>query len=1096
MHFRQVTAIVLWFFYFSGQASGARDPGQAPPAQSTSPNSTATDQFSEAPYVFDFIEKRVRLEADGRGQRDTTFRVRIQSESAVREFGLIVYPYASSFESLEVDYVRVKKPDGTVLETPASDIQELDSAVSRAAPMYTDEREKHIAVKSLAIGDVLEAHLRWIVHDPMAPGHFWYDHFFYRSGICLRETLQIDIPAKVPVKLRNSGPQPSVHDEQGRRVYTVATAQLKKPEEPKIPVWERNYRGAPPPDLQLSSFPSWEEVGKWFASLSQPKAAVTPEIKTQAEEITKGKNSEDEKIKALYNFVSTRFRYIGVDLGLSRYTPHAASEVLVNRYGDCKDKHTLFASLLQAVGITAFPALISSRLRIDPSIPTVSVFDHVITAIPRGSSLQFLDTTPEVAPFGLLSRAIRDRQTLVIPSPRDARLVTTPADPPFPSYERFHVDSSIDANGTLNAKIALEDRGDGELAFRSLYRATPQNQWQQLTQKLAGSLGFGGDVSNVNVTQPEDTDKPFTLAFSYHRTDYPDWKNHRFTLPMPPIFLLNLNEEQKLSKDPLPLGTLQDIIYEAVLKLPSGFSVYPPARVEQKSDFAEFTASFLLESDALRGIFHFKTLAHEVPGGERPEYTALTKTVDETGRRYIFVKTDSASKEASSSVLVPAPGAPKEVRILGTKPEGAPSGTPPAPVSPAKSLYDAADRASKNNNYAVSAQLLEQAVAQDPNYKEAWNNLGYVYGKLGQQAKSEAALRKALALDPSARFAHYNLGNALREQKKFEEAIPEYKKELDLNPKNNNAHLNLSICYTMTKQFTQAIPELEFSAANFPDNPTVQYNLGYSYAKTGQLEKALTAFNRSVEIEPTVERKNLVAYQMALNKLQLDQAEKYIRSAIDLETVKTKDTSLETLSNDDVRATSFLSAFWDTLGWVKFQQGDLASAEKYLLCAWRVRSTGETGDHLGQLQEKEGHKEAAEKYYSMALAASFPMTETSSRLAALAGSSSEADRITKEGSAQVGLERLLEIKNAKAAEGTAEFWILLVPGPKVSAVKFIAGDESLRPLAEDLQTASYTNSFPDNTEMKLLRRGKLTCSKSSGTCRLFLMSAESVRLSN
>jgi transglutaminase-like putative cysteine protease len=34
--------------------------------------------------------------------------------------------------------------------------------------------------------------------------------------------------------------------------------------------------------------------------------------------------------------------------------------VLGNGYGDCKDKHTLLASLLKAAGITAWPALINA----------------------------------------------------------------------------------------------------------------------------------------------------------------------------------------------------------------------------------------------------------------------------------------------------------------------------------------------------------------------------------------------------------------------------------------------------------------------------------------------------------------------------------------------------------------------------------------------------------------------------------------------------------------------------------------------------------------------------------------------------------------
>src|SRR5262245_44863008 len=122
---------------------------------------SAAPDYSKEPYVFELIQTKVRFEADGKGQRELTTRARVQSESAVRELGLLAYEVASSFESLDVVYVRVRKPDGTVVETPQSDVQELDSAVSREAPMYSDDREKHIAVKSLTVGDVLEVQLRW-----------------------------------------------------------------------------------------------------------------------------------------------------------------------------------------------------------------------------------------------------------------------------------------------------------------------------------------------------------------------------------------------------------------------------------------------------------------------------------------------------------------------------------------------------------------------------------------------------------------------------------------------------------------------------------------------------------------------------------------------------------------------------------------------------------------------------------------------------------------------------------------------------------------------------------------------------------------------
>ena len=99
---------------------------------------------------------KVVFENDGTGSRESTTRVRLQSDAGVQRFGLLVFSYQSSSETLDIDYVRVHKPDGTVVETPADNIQDMSTESSREAPMYSDQREKHVAVKGLGTGDVLE----------------------------------------------------------------------------------------------------------------------------------------------------------------------------------------------------------------------------------------------------------------------------------------------------------------------------------------------------------------------------------------------------------------------------------------------------------------------------------------------------------------------------------------------------------------------------------------------------------------------------------------------------------------------------------------------------------------------------------------------------------------------------------------------------------------------------------------------------------------------------------------------------------------------------------------------------------------------------
>src|SRR5262245_5059387 len=117
---------VTVFFLCAGLATGQQSPAAATPRPANSGKPRGGDGNDKEPYVFELIQNKIVFETDGKGYRDFVGRVRIKSESAVREFGLLTYPFASSFESLEVNFARVRKPDGSVVETPTSDIQELD----------------------------------------------------------------------------------------------------------------------------------------------------------------------------------------------------------------------------------------------------------------------------------------------------------------------------------------------------------------------------------------------------------------------------------------------------------------------------------------------------------------------------------------------------------------------------------------------------------------------------------------------------------------------------------------------------------------------------------------------------------------------------------------------------------------------------------------------------------------------------------------------------------------------------------------------------------------------------------------------------------
>jgi hypothetical protein len=310
----------------------------------------------------------------------------------VQAYGVLNFSYSGGTSTLTIDYVRVRKPDGSVVETPAENIQDMTSQITREAPLYSDLHEKHVAFKALSTGDVLEYRVLSQTTKPLAPGQFWTAYEFTQNMIVLDEQLEISVPRDREIKVKSSKIAPVISEAGVSRIYTWHSTSLHHKDdtdkrEATEKLWQQARGRLPQPDVLLSSFSRWEDVGRWYGALQEDRVKPSSEIMAKAVELTKNAPDDDPKLRAVYDYVSRQFHYIGIDFGSGRYQPHSAEAVLENQYGDCKDKHTLLASLLSAVGIEAYPALISSSRQVDPDVPSPGQFDHVITVVPRPSGL-------------------------------------------------------------------------------------------------------------------------------------------------------------------------------------------------------------------------------------------------------------------------------------------------------------------------------------------------------------------------------------------------------------------------------------------------------------------------------------------------------------------------------------------------------------------------------------------------------------------------------------------------------------------------------------------------------------------------------------
>src|ERR1044071_5033387 len=202
-------------------------------AQTKTPPPAQKPDYSQEAAVIEDLRSSYRFERDGTGQRDVIFRAKVQSDAGVERLGQLVIGYSSANEKLDMDYVRVCKTDGSVVNAAATDVQDLTAPVAREAPIYTDLRQKHITVPGLRPGDTLEYHIVWTVHTPLAQNHFWAEHDFIKKGaIVLDDELTINIPSESKVKLKTEPSfEPAIKEQDGRRIYSWKHANLKSENE-------------------------------------------------------------------------------------------------------------------------------------------------------------------------------------------------------------------------------------------------------------------------------------------------------------------------------------------------------------------------------------------------------------------------------------------------------------------------------------------------------------------------------------------------------------------------------------------------------------------------------------------------------------------------------------------------------------------------------------------------------------------------------------------------------------------------------------------------------------------------------------------------
>jgi transglutaminase-like putative cysteine protease len=487
--------------------------------------------------------------------------------------------------------------------------------------LVSDERTKLLRIPAATPGNVVGYEVEQDIR-PYMPGDEWD----FEETVPVREArfvLQLPAGWSYRTTWLNHEPVEAQPGPSGQVQWTVTDLKPVRMEE-RMPPW-RGVHGRlvvlPLPPGREQGLQTWEAIGTWTRELVRDRRVASPEIQRKVAELVAGAATPLARAQALARYVQSDIRYVGIELGIGGWQPHAAPDVYAHHYGDCKDKATLLATMLKEAGVESYYVLVNTqRGSLNAGTPPHLGFNHVILAVrlpddasdptllataqlPGVGRVVYFDPTNEQTPFGRLSGDLQASYALVIGSDASHYLPLPQLAPTTSGTQRI-AKLALHANGDLSGTVSETRSGDDADSLRDLLAnvASESDRVRPVESVLAGSLATF-QVANPQVRNVQERSLPLESEYTLQVDRYSK-ANGDLLLVRPRVFgrwasgLLEGDEPRQHAVEMQGPGRDSDVFE---IELPPGYVVddLPPA-VNQDCGFAVYRSKSELVGHTLR----------------------------------------------------------------------------------------------------------------------------------------------------------------------------------------------------------------------------------------------------------------------------------------------------------------------------------------------------------------------------------------------------------------------------------------------------------------------------------------------------------------
>jgi len=473
------------------------------------------------------LSRRVSLLVDDSEQlteEEDTFLQILTKEG--KRFGGFDFSFSPD-EDLTISACEVRRPDGQIEQLDPDNIHET---TGKAPEGYSVPSQKIFQLPHAEPGSILHVRMQ------RTQKHFPLPHMFEEVA------LNADIPI-VALKVDISVPEKSAfhfkfihHASSDPVIARTNYGSTYSWQWQNIPAAAQEALGAggDEPRLAVSTFPDWAAFADWYRRLIRESDTMTPELEAQARELVKDAKTDQDKIAAVTQFV-TNFRYVSIPLGVNSYRPHAAANVLKNRYGDCKDKANLLNTLLKSLGYKTSLVLVPRFTQAYEDLPGFA-FNHAISQVQLNGKTLWIDSTDDVCRIGLLPPGDPGRKVLVI---NDSTNALTELPKAVAHDHRIVIEMTARipevSSRVAEVKISAQTVGYGDYLLRAV--AKSWSEGSKIAPLLTGAFHPASgqfETKEQEATAISDLDKDFSWKADG------TWNGLVSHLPQSPVRMLRL----------------------------------------------------------------------------------------------------------------------------------------------------------------------------------------------------------------------------------------------------------------------------------------------------------------------------------------------------------------------------------------------------------------------------------------------------------------------------------------------------------------------------------------------------------------------------